>query len=129
MISNNQATSGGGIYNWHDGNFSLSEKGVISNNNAEVGGGVYNAGTFNRRGGVISDNTATQYSDIYHSDNSITNDDKTTDYMLFVVSIVVIVSVIVGGVFFYFKKNTKKQMTNKQNQSQQHNIQPAIILR
>ncbi|MCL2172373.1 MAG: hypothetical protein FWB84_01810 [Candidatus Bathyarchaeota archaeon] len=107
-ISNNQATSGGGVYNWPDGNFSLSEKGVISNNNAEVGGGVYNAGTFNRWGGVISDNTATQYSDIFHSDGSITNDDdKTTGYMVFVVSIVVLVSVIVGGVFFYFKKRTK----------------------
>ena len=129
MISNNQATYGGGVYNWPDGNFSLFENGIISNNKAQVGGGVYNAGTFNRRGGVISDNTATQYSDIYHSDNSITNDDKTTDYRVFVGSIVVIVSVIVGGVFFYFKKNTKKQMTNKQNQSQQHNIQPAIILR
>jgi hypothetical protein len=70
VISNNQATYGGGVYNYPDGNFSLSENAVISNNKAEVGGGVYNAGTFNRLGGVISGNTATEYSDIYPNDDS-----------------------------------------------------------
>ncbi len=70
VISNNQATHGGGVYNYPDGNFSLSENGAISNNKAEVGGGVYNAGTFNRLGGVISGNTATQYNDVYPNDNS-----------------------------------------------------------
>jgi hypothetical protein len=69
VISNNQATYGGGVYNYPDGNFSLAENGVISGNKAEVGGGVYNAGTFNRRGGVISGNTATQYNDIYPNDD------------------------------------------------------------
>jgi hypothetical protein len=118
VITNNQATYGGGVYNWPDGDFSLAKNGVISNNNAEVGGGLYNAGTFNRRDGVISDNTATYYSDIYHSDGSITiedniaddgnvlNSDKTMD-SFFVVLIVVIVSIVTGGVFFYFKKSTK----------------------
>jgi hypothetical protein len=67
VISNNQATRGGGVYNYPDGNFSLTKNGVISNNKAEVGGGVYNAGTFNRNGGVISGNTAAQYSDVYPS--------------------------------------------------------------
>jgi hypothetical protein len=70
VISNNQATHGGGVYNYHDANFSLAENAIISNNNAEVGGGVYNAGTFNRQGGVISGNTATQYNDIYPNDDS-----------------------------------------------------------
>ena len=70
VISNNQATYGGGVYNYPDGNFSLSENGVISDNKAEVGGGVYNAGTFNRHDGVISGNTATQYNDIYPNDDS-----------------------------------------------------------
>ena len=70
VISNNQATHGGGVYNYPEGNFSLSENAVISNNKAEVGGGVYNAGTFNRLGGVISGNTATQYNDVYPDDNS-----------------------------------------------------------
>jgi len=69
MISNNQATYGGGVYNYPDGNFSLADNAVISNNKAEVGGGVYNAGTFNRLGGIISGNTATQYNDVYPNDN------------------------------------------------------------
>ncbi|MCL2292402.1 MAG: hypothetical protein FWC30_05000 [Candidatus Bathyarchaeota archaeon] len=104
VISNNQATYGGGVYNWPDGNFSLSENGVISNNNAEVGGGVYNAGIFNRWGGVISDNTATQYSNIYPNDNNIAG------YTVIIVSTVVTISVIViGGLFFYFKKRVPKQ--------------------
>ncbi|MDR2719365.1 MAG: hypothetical protein LBC03_00985 [Nitrososphaerota archaeon] len=113
VISNNQATKGGGVYNWPDGEFSLSEKGVISNNNAEVGGGVYNAGTFNRRGGVISDNTAAQYSDIYSSDDSTTTneDNNTADYTVIIVSIVVSVIIIVGGVFLYFRKRTKAVTT------------------
>ncbi len=72
VISNNQATYGSGVYNYPDGNFSLAENAVISNNKAEVGGGVYNTGTFNRLGGVISGNTATQYNDIYSNDDSIT---------------------------------------------------------
>jgi hypothetical protein len=70
VISNNQATYGGGVYNYPYGNFSLSENAVISKNKAEVGGGVYNAGTFNRLGGVISGNTATEYSDNYPNDDS-----------------------------------------------------------
>ncbi len=70
LISNNQATHGGGVYNYPDGNFSLFENAVISGNKAEVGGGVYNAGTFNRHGGVISGNTATQYNDIYLNDDN-----------------------------------------------------------
>jgi hypothetical protein len=68
VISNNQATYGGGVYNYPDGNFSLSGNAVISDNKAEVGGGVYNAGTFNRSGGEISGNTATENSDIYPKD-------------------------------------------------------------
>jgi hypothetical protein len=64
-ISKNQAATGGGVYNYPDGNFSLSKTGEISNNKAQVGGGVYNAGTFNRCDGIISDNTAVQYDDIY----------------------------------------------------------------
>jgi hypothetical protein len=88
VISNNQATYGGGVYNYPDGNFSLSENAVISDNKAEVGGGVYNAGTFNRQGGVISGNTATQYNDVYPNDNSTVNDDSKTGYMVIVVSIV-----------------------------------------
>jgi len=112
MISNNQATKGGGVYNWPDGDFSLSEKGAIFNNNAEVGGGVYNTGIFNRQGGVISDNTATQYSDIYHSNDSTTNESNNTpDYTVIIVSIVAVVIIIVGGVFFYFKKRTKTATT------------------
>lgn len=68
VISNNQATHGGGVYNYPNGNFSLSENAVISNNEAEVGGGVYNAGTFNRHGGTISGNIATENNDIYTND-------------------------------------------------------------
>jgi len=103
-ISNNQATYGGGVYNWPDGNFSLSGNGVISNNIAEVGGGVYNAGTFNRRDGVISGNTATQYDNIYPDDDSTTKDNSITGYVLLVVSIVVIASIIVVSLFFYFRR-------------------------
>jgi hypothetical protein len=88
VISNNQATYGGGVYNYPDGNFSLSGNAVISDNEAEVGGGVYDAGTFNRVDGVISGNTATQYNDIYPNDDRITNDDSKTGYMVIVVSIV-----------------------------------------
>jgi hypothetical protein len=98
VISNNQAVQGGGVYNYRDGNFSLSEKGVISNNKADVGGGVYNVGTFNRRGGVISGNTAGQYNDMYPNDDSITS------YTVFVVSIVLIVSVIVVACLFFISK-------------------------
>ncbi|MCL2643296.1 MAG: hypothetical protein FWD52_07285 [Candidatus Bathyarchaeota archaeon] len=100
-ISNNQAVYGGGVYNWPDGNFNLSEKGIISNNNAQTGGGVYSVGTFNRRNGVIFDNTANQYSDIYPDNDDITG------YVVRIVSIGVIVSVIIGGLFFYFKKEHK----------------------
>jgi hypothetical protein len=107
--------NGGGVYNDYDCKFSLSEKGVISNNIAEVGGGVYNAGTFNRRGGVISSNNAMQYDNIYPIDDSDNiNDNSLTGYVLLVVSIVVVVSVIVGGLFFLFQKNTKPAIT-KQN--------------
>ena len=70
VISNNQATYGGGVYNYPEGNFSLSENAIISGNKAEVGGGVYNAGAFNRHDGVISGNTATQYNNIYPNGNS-----------------------------------------------------------
>jgi hypothetical protein len=113
VISNNQATHGGGVYNYPDGNFSLSGNAVISNNKAEVGGGVYNAGTFNGQGGVISGNTATQYNDVYPDYDSITNDDITNDdnitgNMVLGASIVVIVSIIVGGLFFYSKKSKKQ---------------------
>jgi len=105
VISNNQAATGGGVYNWPDGNFSLSGNGVISNNVAEIGGGVYNAGTFNRRDGVISGNTATQYDNIYPDDNSTTKDNSITGYVLLAASIVVIVSIIiVVGLFFYFRR-------------------------
>ena len=116
VISNNQATHGGGVYNYPDGNFSLSGNAVISDNKAEVGGGVYNAGTFNRHDGVISGNTAAQYSDVYPNcdsitndnkitnDDSINNDDNITGYMVLGASIVVIVSIIVGGLFLYSKK-------------------------
>jgi hypothetical protein len=104
MISNNQATQGGGVYNYRDGNFSLSERGVISNNNAKVGGGIYNVGTFNRHGGVIYGNTADQYNDVYP------NDDISTGYMMLIVSIVAIVNtIVVTGLFFYFKKREQKQ--------------------
>ena len=72
VISNNQATYGGGVYNYPEGNFSLSENAIISGNKAEVGGGVYNAGAFNRHDGVISGNTATQYNNIYPNGNSLT---------------------------------------------------------
>jgi hypothetical protein len=101
MISNNQATYGGGVYNWPDGNFSLSEKGVISNNNAEVGGGVYNVGTFSRCGGIISDNTANQYNDMYPNDDSITS------YTVLVVTIVLIISIIVVAGLFISKRRNK----------------------
>jgi hypothetical protein len=94
-ISNNIGGDGGGVYN-QLGKFSLSKNGVISNNTAEVGGGLYNDATFNRWGGTISGNTATQYSDIYHSDDS-----NTTDYRVIVVSIVVIASIAVGGLLFF----------------------------
>jgi hypothetical protein len=111
VISNNQAVNGGGVYNQLLGSkFSLSKNGVISNNTAEVGGGLYNAGTFNRWGGRISDNTATQYSDICHSDDS-----NTIDYRVLVVSIVVIVFIIVGGLLAYSKKAQKQQPQNKTN--------------
>jgi hypothetical protein len=102
MISNNQATNGGGVYNWPDGNFSLSGNSVISNNVADVGGGIYNAGTFNRHDGIISGNTATQYSNIYPNDD----DDSLMGYVVLIVPIVVIVSIVVG-LFLFFKKNHK----------------------
>jgi hypothetical protein len=127
VISNNQATHGGGVYNYPDGNFSLSGNAVISNNKAEVGGGVYNAGTFNRRDGVISGNTATQYNDVYPDYDSITNDDITNDdnitgYMVLEASIVVIVSIIVGALFFYSKKRTQ----NNDRKTQPVRLQRAL---
>jgi len=100
--------NGGGVFNDYDCTFSLSENGVISNNTAEVGGGLYNAGTFNKRAGVISGNTATQYNNIYPTDDSDNiNDESLTGYVVLIVSIVVLVSVIVGGLFFYFKRAQK----------------------
>jgi hypothetical protein len=115
-ISNNQATYGGGVYNWPNGNFSLSENGIISNNKAEVGGDIYNAGTFNKLGGKISDNTADQYKDTYASedntasnnDGAINNGDNIMCYVVPVVSIVIFGSVIVGGLFLYSKKRGNK---------------------
>ncbi|MCL2135254.1 MAG: autotransporter adhesin family protein [Candidatus Bathyarchaeota archaeon] len=71
-IIDNAAKLGGGVYNSHD--FTMSG-GTISSNTADHGGGVYNEPypsltVFNRLGGVISDNTATNsYNDVY-SDNS-----------------------------------------------------------
>lgn len=119
VISNNQATYGGGVYNYPDGNFSLSGNAVISDNKAEVAGGVYNAGTFNRRGGIISGNTATQHNDMYPNGDSITDDDSIMGYRVIVVLIVVIVivSIIVGGIFFYFNKSIKQYPLNITSQT------------
>jgi hypothetical protein len=108
--------NGGGLFNGYDCTFSLSGDGVISNNVAEaVGGGVYNLGTFNRRGGVISDNTATQYNNTYPNDdnNSNIDDDNMTSYVVLVVSIVVIVSVIVGGLSFYLRLHKGRKAASK----------------
>ena len=95
VISNNQATHGGGVYNYPDGNFSLSGNAVISDNKAEVGGGVYNAGTFNRQVGVISGNTATEYNDIYPNDNNPESfPTSTAVFIALIVLAVVITSVL-----------------------------------
>ncbi len=103
MISNNEATYGGGVYNYPDGNFSLYENAVISNNKAEVGGGVYNAGTFNRRGGVISGNTATQYNDIYPNDNS--PESFPTSTVVFIA--IILLAVVITSVLL-FRKHQKR---------------------
>ena len=108
VIFNNQATYGGGVYNYPDGNFSLTENGVISNNKAEVGGGVYNAGTFNRRDGVISGNTATQYNDVYPNDNSPESFPTST-----VVFIALILLAIVITSVLLFRKHQKTSNLNK----------------
>jgi len=128
MITDNTVTYsyGGGVYN-DGGVFNLSGDSLISNNKAIGGGGVYNTGTFNRRGGVVSDNIVSVYSDIFSDDGDITNgyggiianddgiaNDDDILVVVLIVSIVVIVSIVAGGLFFYFKKNPKKQMTNKQ---------------
>jgi hypothetical protein len=94
VISNNQATYGGGVYNYPDGNFSLSENGVITGNKAEVGGGVYNAGTFNRRNGVISGNTATQYNDVYPNDDSPLPTSSIPTSLLVVTSVIIAVVIV-----------------------------------
>ena len=108
VIFNNQATYGGGVYNYPDGNFSLTENGVISNNKAEVGGGVYNAGTFNRQVGVISGNTATQYNDVYPNDNSPESFPTST-----VVFIALILLAIVITSVLLFRKHQKTSNLNK----------------
>lgn len=107
VISNNQATHGGGVYNYPDGNFSLSENGAISNNKAEVGGGVYNAGTFNRLGGVISGNTATQYNDVYPNDNS--PEPFPTSTVLVVASI--LLAVVIASVLLLRKHQKTTNLT------------------
>ncbi len=99
VISNNQATHGGGVYNYPEGNFSLSENAVISDNKAEVGGGVYNAGTFNRRGGVISGNTATQYNDVYPNDKS--PESFPTSTVVFIA--LILLAVVITSVLLYRK--------------------------
>ena len=119
ISGNTVSARGGGVYNYPDGNFSLSKTGVISNNKAEVGGGVYNAGTFNRRNGVISDNTATQYDNIYshngvgelpnenggssnNNDGLFDDSDKPFNILFAVIISVLVLSVV--GVLFYFRK-------------------------
>ncbi|MGE5556499.1 MAG: hypothetical protein ACM3UY_09645 [Methanocella sp.] len=102
VISNNQATQGGGVYNYPDGNFSLSENAVISNNKADVGGGVYNAGTFNRLGGIISGNIATQYNDVYPNDTS--PESFPTSTVILVTSI--LLAVVIALVLLFRKRKT-----------------------
>ena len=107
VISNNQATHGGGVYNYPEGNFSLSENAVISDNKAEVGGGVYNAGTFNRRGGVISGNTATQYNDVYPNDNS--PESFPTSIVVFIV--LILLAVVITSIML-FRRHRKTANLN-----------------
>lgn len=110
VISNNQATYGGGVYNYPDGNFSLAENAVISDNKAEVGGGVNNAGTFNRLGGIISGNTATEYNDIYPNDDSITG--SVTEPFLFSTVLVVasILITVVTAFILIFRRHLKTKL-------------------
>ena len=107
VISNNQATYGGGVYNYPDGNFSLAENGVISGNKAEVGGGVYNAGTFNRRDGVISGNTATQYNDIYPNDDSHMPETESFPTSTVVFITLILLAVVITSVLL-FRKHQKR---------------------
>jgi hypothetical protein len=105
VISNNQATYGGGVYNYPDGNFSFSENGVITGNKAEVGGGIYNAGTFNRRDGVISGNTATQYNDIYPNDDSPLPTSSIPTSLLVVASVIIAVVIVSLLLYRRHRKN------------------------
>jgi hypothetical protein len=68
LISGNKADNGGGVYN--EGAFVMSGGTINSNTATGSGGGVYNHqtmyGTFNKQGGKISENTASNgYKDVY----------------------------------------------------------------
>jgi len=109
----------------------LSKDGVISNNTAEVGGGIYNDGKFNRQGGTISDNTATQYNDIYHSDNNITTDNgnsivtddgsstsiNISNYTVLIVSMIMTISsiTVIGCLIIKYKSIRKHSHEHKLN--------------
>ena len=131
-ISDNQAVNGGGVYNYPDGNFSLSGNGVISNNRAEVGGGVYNAGTFNRRDGIISGNTAEKSGDDVYTVNSgdgssgggngsgeSSNWDgfSLRDILIICVGVIGVVGVIL---FFIFKREKKPDRGKNEPQTRLH---------
>jgi hypothetical protein len=91
-ISNNTATySGGGVYNYPDGKFSLSENGVISNNKAAI-----------------------QYSNIYSHNgiyelpdgNGELPDEHGVPFniRLIIIALVILMVSIVVVFFFYFRK-------------------------
>ena len=61
-ITDNTATSGGGVYVNYDGEFEMSS-GTITKNKASEGGGVYLNGKLTMSGGEISGNTASSIGD------------------------------------------------------------------
>jgi len=79
-ISGNKATQGGGVYvgisfisgDANNGPAFTMSNGKISSNTANLGGGVYisSSGGFDRRGGIISGNTATNAGNDVYPDNN-----------------------------------------------------------
>jgi len=131
-ISGNSAEEGGGVY--HGGDVFTMSGGKITDNTANLGGGVYvhNNYVFNRRGGVISGNIATNkgnnvYPDVNGGEsgsNGSCGSSDTDGFSLRVIVLIfaIVVSVVVCVLFFYFKKKIT-QMEAKFNALSQGNLE------
>ena len=64
-VSDNSATSGGGIHN--NGTMTLTRSAVSTNSAAEVGGGIYNGATMTFTDSTVSDNSAKQGGGIWNT--------------------------------------------------------------